>query len=440
MSTKLKIILAVVLVIIVAGGFITYNQVQSKKSVKPVIKTATVKKGTVSIAVTATGTLQPLTTVSVKSNVGGQVMKLNVIEGMKVKMGDIIAQIDPADSQSAYNQAMANYQSANAKISQAQLQAKAQPKLSQANISQAESNLSVAQAESQRQHELYGDNGSLGFTPEKSVELADEQVKQAQNALNQAKANQYQDQSAQESVITAKAAMTSAQAALDNAKTNLDYCTVIAPRDGVVIKKYVEEGGMVAAGKSSGSATGPGISIVDIADISHMYATVNVDETDIGKIKVGQQVDVSVDAYSSDVFFGSVTKIAPQTVVTQNVTTIPVTVQVDSVDNRLLTGMNATCNFIIDQKKNVIAIPNEAVKSDSSGSYVQVLVGDVPTRRPVEIGMVGDAKTEVISGVAVDEKVITSIVDPSKIKPGAAAGATGTPAGLSGGGGRPPGR
>ncbi|MEI7832175.1 MAG: efflux RND transporter periplasmic adaptor subunit [bacterium] len=501
MSTKLKIIMAVVLAIIVAGGYITYNQIQSKKKVKPIIKTATVKKGTVTNAVTATGTLQPLTTVSVKSNVGGQVIKLNVVEGMKVKMGDVIALIDPSDSKSAYNQAAADMDSANAKIRQAQLQANAQPALTDANqeqarhsldsaqaaldqlnnanipqrqaaakqaLDQAIADLNVAQKESDRQHELF----NSGYTPEKTVQTADAQliqaqgqvdsarkkfdtlnseiegdreaaqsrVLQAQDALNQAIANGYQNQTSSDNVVTAKAAATRSKAALDNAKTNLDYCTIIAPRDGVVIKKYVEEGGMVAAGKASGGATGPGISIVDIADISHMYATVNVDETDIGKIKVGQKVDVSVDAYSSDVFFGQVTKIAPQTVVTQNVTTIPVTVQVDSVDERLLTGMNATCNFIIDQKKNVIAVPNEAVKSDSTGSYVQVLVGDVPTRRTIEVGMAGDAKTEVISGLAVDEKVITSIVDPSKIKPGAAAGATGTPPGLSGGGGRPPGR
>ncbi|MEI7833355.1 MAG: efflux RND transporter periplasmic adaptor subunit [bacterium] len=503
MSTKLKIILAVVLVIIVAGGYMTYVQIQSKKNVKPIIKTATVKKGTVTRAVTATGTLQPLTTVSVKSNVGGQVMRLNVVEGMKVKMGDVIALIDPSDSQSAYNQAAADMDSANAKIRQAQLQANAQPVLTNANqeqarhsldsaqaaldqlnnanipqrqvaakqaLDQAIATLNVAQKESDRQHELL----NSGYTPEKTVQAADAQliqaqgqvdsarkkydtlnseiegdreaaqarVLQAQDALNQAIANGYQNQTSSDNVVTARAAATRSKAALDNAKTNLDYCTVIAPRDGVVIKKYVEEGGMVAAGKSSGGSSGPGISIVDIADISHMYATVNVDETDIGKIKMGQPVEISVDAYSSDSFLGQVTKIAPQTVVTQNVTTIPVTVQVDSVDNRLLTGMNATCNFIIEQKKGVLAVPNEAVKSDSAGSYVQVLVNDVPTRRPVEIGLAGDAKTEIISGIAVDDKVITSITDPSKVKPGAAAGAsssrTGLNGGMPGGGGPPP--
>jgi HlyD family secretion protein len=123
-------------------------------------------------------------------------------------------------------------------------------------------------------------------------------------------------------------------------------------------------------------------------------------------------VDITVDAYPDELFQGTVARIDPEAVVNQNVTTIAVTVNVDTPDARLKPGMNVTCDFITAKRDNVLLVANEAIKEGNSGSTVQVMENGVPVTRKVEIGLMGTDKAEVLSGLKEGDVVVTAIIQP----------------------------
>ncbi|HEX2948795.1 MAG TPA: efflux RND transporter periplasmic adaptor subunit [Armatimonadota bacterium] len=597
---------AVIVVVIITAAIVKKRQDANRIT----IKTAVVTRGTVSSSVSATGVLEPRTTVEVKSNVGGQLIFLGVDEGSQVKAGEVIAKIDPSDAQSTLNQALADYRGAQAKVAQTQQtllmqqsqyptqvdsakqavntaqlklaqavkqsglqktetestidqaqqavatakarlaqaedEARIQPQLTetaiaqaksnlaaakatydqtktalvpqkiasaQAAVDQAKANLSYAETNLQRQRQLLG----KGYVAHSAVDAAEQnysvtkaqydtaknkmdtvkdetqqdldsaqaKVNQAQAALQSAEANRAQDNIKQRDLDTAKASLKQAEASLKsadanrvqnqlraddvavakaslqqaqaslanitatsyetaikrgditqaqaqvqrsqatvtNAQTELGYTTITAPCDGVVIKKYVEKGTVVAAGRSSigGDSGGSGITLMEIADLSHMYATVNVDETDIAQVKVNQEVDVTVDAYPDEIFTGVVSKIAPETVTEQNVTSIPVTVEIDAPDLRLKPGMNATCDFITDRRTDVLTVPSAVVKASHGESTVMVMKHGKPVATKVQAGLSDDSNTEIVSGLKEGDVIVVSVQDPQQ---NAASGST----------------
>lgn len=543
-------------VLLIAGALYVHHQRANKQ--EPIITTAAVERGAVTASVSANGVLQPLTTVQLKSNAGGQVIKLYVDEGDDIKAGQVIARIDPTDTVMAYQQNQADLAAANSKkdqsyqqltiqdrqnaaqlasaeqsllsarikLEEARRQATNQPILTKASINQAKSSLASAEAslkqtetalvpqkltsaqssfdqaqatfqnaesDVKRQRMLL----SKGFVAKSQVDSAEEKFGVAQAQLASAKrkldtvqseadqdistararvdqskaelatanANSVQDEIKQQEVAAAKAAVKQAEASRESAKaallqtqlrkgdiiqakaqvqraeaamksatTQLGYTTVVAPRAGIVTKKYVEEGSIVTAGRSSFSGSGTGVGIVDIADVTRMFALVNVDETDIAKIEVGQDVDITVEAYPDELFTGKVTKIAPQAQVDQSVTTIPVTIEVDMPDKRLRPGMNVNCDFVTGRAQDVLSVPNEAIKEGDKGNTVSILVAGKQVERKVEIGLVGTDKTEIKAGLKEGEKVVTSVIDPEAMQQRAGAGMGG---GMGGGGMRP---
>ena len=537
--------IAVLLVIIIAAVALA----RRNGNQKPIIRTDVVRRGTVVVSVSANGVLEPLTTVEVKSNVGGQVVELTIDEGDYVKAGQLIARIDPSDSITQLRQAEADLASARAQVAQAmqgssmqilqtsasiesakqalaanrqrlaqaEQEAKTQPKLTAESIKQAQSALEAAKAnleqlrnalvpqkiaaakaaydqalatfqqaerDLKRKRVLF----EKGFLAQSQVDAAEEQyavakaqlasaqskldtvrqetdqdiksaeakveqakaayeaalanrvqdtikqqelaaakaaVKQAVASLESAKASAYQNKIKREEILRAQAQLARAEAAVKNARTQLGYCTITAPRSGVIVKKYVEKGSIVTAGRSAfGGGTGAGITIAEIADISRMRVLVDVDETDIARIRVGQEVDVTFDAYPGLRFSGKVIKIAPQAVVDQNVTTVPVTVELNRADRRLKPQMNATCEFIVSRKNNVLYVPNEAVKETDKGTFVTVIKNGKQEDRRVRIGEIGNEYTEIISGLNCGETVVTAVIEPTI--PGAGRPATPT--------------
>ena len=264
-------------------------------------------------------------------------------------------------------------------------------------------------------------------------------MKQAQAALDVTIAATTNNAIRKGNVIQANAQVTRSTAAFQNAKTQLGYTTVVAPGAGIVTKKYVEAGSIVTAGKSSFSGSGTGVGIVDIADISRMFVLVNVDETDIASIEVGQKVDVTIEAYPDELFDGKVTKIAPQSVTDQNVTTIPVTVEVELPDQRLKPGMNATCDFITGRVENALMVPSEAITETDNGSTVTVIGKDGRQMKVnVEVGLVGNDSTQIKKGLKEGQTIVTAIIQPttsSNSQSSAATGGGARPGGIGGPGG-----
>ncbi|MGC8834309.1 MAG: efflux RND transporter periplasmic adaptor subunit, partial [Armatimonadota bacterium] len=275
----------------------------------------------------------------------------------------------------------------------------------QASIEEGEAR--VAQAEAAL--ELAKQNRYQDEVKRQEYEAAVAAVKQAEAELASAKAEYNQILVRQKDVASAVTQVVRARAALHQAETNLRYTRIVAPRDGIVIAKNVEEGTVVPSSRASIGATNP---MLQLADTSRMWVVCSVDETDIGQVSVGQKVTVKVDAYPSLLVEGKVIRIDPQAKVEQNVTMIPVTVEVEEPDERFKPGMTAECEFLIEEVTNVLTVPNEALR-ESDGIYkVMKLVDGKPKEVEVEVGIAGPDVTEIRSGLKEGEQIITKIIQP----------------------------
>lgn len=300
---------------------------------------------------------------------------------------------DAAEQQ--YLTAEAQLASERSRYDTIQAQTEQELRDAQARVDQADAALRTAQL-----------NKVQDQLKQQEVEAARAAVRQAEAALSAAEAAARQDRIKQADLLQAQAQKQKSDAAVANARTQVNYTTITAPRDGVVVKKYVEKGSIVTAGRQAMAGSGEGVTIVEIADISRMQVLVDVDETDIGRVTLGQQVETKLDAFPDEVFPAKVVKIAPKATVTQNVTTVPVTVELTRSDPRFKPMMNATCEFIVSRKSNVLAVPSEAIVDSPEGPSVMVLENGQPMKRRVTCGLAGDEFTEIISGLTEGEMVI----------------------------------
>jgi HlyD family secretion protein len=212
----------------------------------------------------------------------------------------------------------------------------------------------------------------------------------------------------------------------------LDSTTIRAPRDGVILQKYVEQGTIISSGQSFNSQ---GTSLVQIGDLSRIFVEASVDESDISQVTPGQMVHLTLDALPDQTVMGRVERTNPLGTTDQNVTTIKTRIQVLKPDPRLRPGLNAECEFVVAEKKDVLVIPSRAVKTDKGKKVVQVLRGDTkdakPEPREITTGLEAGDSVEVTSGLQEGDKVVTGIVQPGAGGPGG--GGKGGPGGPGGG-------
>ncbi len=444
-----------------------------------------VERGPVELTVSADGTLKPLTTVVVKSYAGGRVDVLAVDVGDRVRAGDLIAKIDPTDSLTTYEQAAADLDAAEAKLSQAREQAAAQPSLTRSAIAQAEAsytstlkdlqrlqrathpqtsaqaraaldkaeaNLDIAEKELARTQGLK----AQGFVPQSDVdaafnkrdlakaelayaterwdtledelqsdlESAQARVAQARAALDNAKANAVQDRLRQADVTSAQAQIARAQASLANAKTMLDYTTVRAPRDGVILTKLVEQGTIITSGRS---AIAQGTDIVELGDLSRMFVEVSVDESDVGRLRLKQPVTVHMEAFPDANFRGAVTRVDPQASTQQNIATVLVIVQLEHPGDQLKPGMTASCDFLVERVDDTLYLPSRALREVGGRHVVTVLHGAESVEVPVEVGLVGDDGTEILEGLREGAEVVLPDLVAGSQAPGGESRRSGPP-------------
>jgi HlyD family secretion protein len=287
------------LVILVAGC--------AKKAQAPTVQTAMVTRRDVIVDAQANGVIEPLVIVDVKSKAGGVITEMPVETGTRVQPGDLIVQIDTRDVQNRYDQAAAS-------------------------LSAAQQKLALAEADKKRNDELFN---ARVITAQEHDQVA-------------------------VSYETANSNLVSAKAALDIAKQALDEATVRAPQEGVIITKNVAVGTVIAS--ATGSVSG-GTTIVQMADLSTVRIRALFNETDIGNVRPGEPANVTVDAYPDRRFGGVVEKIEPQAVIQQNVTMFPVLVNLANGEGLLRPGMNGQVAVLIDERDDVLAIPNDAIKN-----------------------------------------------------------------------------
>ena len=288
-------------------------------------------------------------------------------------------------------------------------------------------------------------------------------LSRSEATLEQARAQRINNDIRRFDIDANKASIARAEASKFNAETALSRTIIRAPMDGVVLQKFVEQGTIIASALGFASQ---GTNLVQIGDVSRMYVDVAVDETDIASVDIGQTVDVAVEAYPGIPFEGKVIRIDPQAVVLQNVTSVHVRVEIDNTAPtfRLLKpAMNATCEFVMDKVDSAIKVPNEAIREDNEGKYVEIGSGgktpppdpktgqvsdpdalvDVKIKKvKIEIGVEGNDATEVKSsdGDQIKEGVtiVTQTIEPVAPTAGGSpfGGGMGGMRGMGGGGGR----
>ena len=330
---------------------------------EPQFRTEKVVKGDIVMAVTATGTVNPVTTVLVGTQVSGTIKEIYADYNSSVKKGQLIARIDPAPIEAQVEQARANLLSA------------------EANMEKATATRIDAKRTMDRNKELFSKNLI------------------ARSDLDTSETN-YETAKAQENAAKSQIAQT--KAALKLVETNLQYTRIISPVDGVVISRNVDVGQTVAASFQTPT-------LFTIAqDLTKMQIDTSVDESDIGNIKVGQDVEFIVDAYPDNTFKGSVWQVRNAPITVQNVVTYDVVVKVDNPELKLKPGMTANVSIIISIKKDVLKIPNAALRFSPSDKGVQTsakkgpgvwtLEKGQPLRIPVSPGISDGSYTEILSG------------------------------------------
>lgn len=491
--------------------------------------TARVERGSLRNTVTATGTLQAVTTVQVGSQASGTISALYADYNSVVKKGQVIAQLDPSVSKAQVEQARANLQQAQASLQQARAgvsnsragvsdaQARAQAAQStaqnnQAGVASAQANLAVLKAQQDDAASFLKQQQSLqrsGVIAQREVDVAQTayqtakarydqgvaQLNQAQlsqqsaatSGVSQSQAqvqqSQAQVQQSQAQVVAAQAQVQQATAALQLAEVNLAHTTITSPIDGVVVSRDVNVGQTVAASLSAPT-------LFTIAnDLTRMQVIANIDQADIGLVENAKSVKFAVDAFPGKEFDGKIEQLRlnPQNV--QNVITYNVVIDVNNPEQKLKPGMTTNLTFTIDERNNVLKVPNatlrftpqdgEARQRTGNGNWqgrrqstgdgssaagpgnrgdVQfarvsdpVLAGQTrivwvmgqdgkPDRRRIKIGLTDGTSTEVVEGNLVEgEMVITGQTQSSTTRTNtnqtSAPGFGGAPRGGRGGGG-----
>jgi HlyD family secretion protein len=336
--------IVIIFIVLLVGGFIFYRW-KGQNGLDQKFRTTKVERGEISTTVTATGTINPVITVLVGSQVSGTIKALYADFNSRVKEGQVIAQIDPAILDAQVEQARANVLNAQANV----LNSQANLKSAQANVEKAEVAVSDAKRTLDRNRPLV----------ERKV-IAQSAFDTAQTNYDSAVAQQEvakaQSESAKSQVESTKAQVEQTKAALKLAETNLRYTTIRSPVNGVVISRNVDVGQTVAA-----SLQAPTLFTI-AKDLTQMQVDTNMSEADIGRIVGGQEATFTVDAYPERTFQGRVFEIrnAPQTI--QNVVTYDVVIQVDNKELRLKPGMTANVTIVVAHREGVLKIPNAALR------------------------------------------------------------------------------
>lgn len=336
-----------------------------KKEEKITFDTAAVAPANIMNSITATGTIEPVTSVTVGTQVSGIVSKLFVDYNSVVKKGQVIAELDKTNLMSQLNTA-------------------------KTQLATAQSLLNYQTANYKRYKTLF----------EKGLVAADD-FDNAKLSYTQAK----------EQVVSAKEEVQRAQ-------TNLGYATITSPIDGVVLSKSVEEGQTVAASFSTPE-------LFTIAqDLTNMQVVADVDEADIGDVKEGERVTFTVDAYPDDTFEGEVKQVRQEATTTNNVVTYEVVISAPNADLKLKPGLTANVTIYTAERKGVLSVPSKALRfipqketvgkmkivdAANAKNKVWTIEGNSIVAHKVNIGMTDGTNTQIVGGIAEGTKVITGL-------------------------------
>lgn len=351
----------------------------NKKDEQVSFVTEEVAPANIQNSITATGSVEPVDTVAVGTQVSGIIDKIYVDFNSTVKKGQVLAVLDTKNLTSTLNSAKANLQSA------------------QANMQSANAALGYQRANYNRYKALY-QKGLISANDFESARLSYRQ--------------------AEEQVAMMKESVVAAQESVRTAQTNLGYATIVSPIDGTIINKYVAEGQTVAASFSTPELFGVA------RDLKKMQVLADVDEADIGDVRPGESATFTVDAYPDDTFQGTVQQVRLGGSTSNNVVTYKVVISTSNADLKLKPGMTANVTIYTQQKSGVLSVPTKALRFtpaketvgkmkikdiSNAKNKVWAIEGNNIVAHQVNIGMSDGTHTQIVSGVKQGQKVITGV-------------------------------
>ncbi len=307
--------------------------------------TAAIERGAVRTSIAATGTLQAVLTVQVGSQVTGRIQSLHADFNSIVKQGQVIGRIDPATFDAALIRARADLEDARAGVATARAALTNQ----NANLEAVRASATDAERVFRRSQELSAE----GIASARELEAAEAAHREAEGRLKQAMA---QVDSAVAAIEQAQARVKQAEAQVRLAEVNLNYTVITSPTDGVVVSRNVDVGQTVAA-----SLSAPTLFVI-AHDLTRMQVVANVDEADIGHIGAESGISFTVDSFPGEIFQGAIDQIRLNPVVTQNVVTYSVIVNVDNPELKLRPGMTANATFMVAEAGDTLRLPNAALR------------------------------------------------------------------------------
>ena len=351
----------------------------NKKDEQVSFVTEEVAPANIQNSITATGSVEPVDTVAVGTQVSGIIDKIYVDFNSTVKKGQVLAVLDTKNLTSTLNSAKANLQSA------------------QANLQSANAALGYQRANYNRYKALY-QKGLISANDFESARLSYRQ--------------------AEEQVAMIKESVVAAQESVRTAQTNLGYATIVSPIDGTIINKYVAEGQTVAASFSTPELFGVA------RDLKKMQVLADVDEADIGDVRPGESATFTVDAYPDDTFQGTVQQVRLGGSTSNNVVTYKVVISTSNANLKLKPGMTANVTIYTQQKSGVLSVPTKALRFtpaketvgkmkikdiSNAKNKVWTIEGNNIVAHQVNIGMSDGTHTQIVSGVKQGQKVITGV-------------------------------
>lgn len=379
--------------VVVAGVIVGTTLLRSNNRIDS-SKLAPVERGDIARSVVATGKIEPLAKVEIKSKASGIIKELFVEVGDRVRQGQVLGELDKEELRARVREARANLQA-------------------------AEANGEAAQAAYEK-NKIEAEGPDVPFF-ERSFERAKKMLADgliAQAALDEAEKNFYlarnRQLAAQRNVLVtkaeverAKAQVAQAHAALERAEEDLRNSTIVSPMDGIVLSRDVEVGDAVSSILILGSQA---TLVMTLGDVSEVYVKGKVDEADIGKVYLGQPARIVVESFKDKQFLGKVTKISPMGVEKDNVTTFEVRVSIQNPSGELKANMTANAEIILEEHQNVLLIPETAIiYNRERNTFVEVPdPGAKAGMRKIEIqtGISNGIKTEVVAGLKEGDQVV----------------------------------
>ncbi len=385
--------LALVVAIVAGGVVLVGAKLRAPKEIDPT-KLTTVDRGDIARSVVATGKVQPRFKVEVKSKASGIVQKVLVDYGQYVKTGQVLVELDKEELQAQVREARAALVAAQA------AEESARATYERTKVEAEGPDVPFLKTDLERARNLYRQGliaMNLMQDAEKAYQLG---VNRQATALRNVTVQRAE-------IARAQAQIAQAKATVDRAEENLSYATIVSPMDGLVLSRDVEVGDAVSSILVLGSQA---TLVMTLGDVSDVYVLGKVDQADIGRVYFGQRARIVVESFKDRKFDGQVTKISPLGVEKDNVTTFEVRVSIRNPGGELKANMSANAEIILEEKKNVLLVPESAVIYDKArNTFVEVpsqAAEKGKVKVPVKLGIGNGIKDELIAGLKQGQQVI----------------------------------